>query len=74
MKLKQIEEEALKLSDEERIKLVEHLMSSLTTSQQNDAWAEVLTTAQVRAQQIDSGEVETVAYSSVMEKARAMVR
>ena len=74
MKLKQIEEEALKLSDEERIKLVEHLMSSLTTSQQNDAWAEVLTTAQARAQQIDSGEVETVAYSSVMEKARAMVR
>lgn len=74
MKLKQIEQEALKLSANERIKLVEQLISSLTTPQQNEAWAQILTNAQARARQIDSGEVETVPYSSVMEKAKARLR
>ncbi|RUO34890.1 addiction module protein [Aliidiomarina soli] len=74
MKLKQIEKEALQLSAEERAQLVRHLIASLTPSQQNEAWSDVLATAQSRAHQIDSGEVETVAYSSVMEKARTMIR
>lgn len=74
MKLEQIEKEALKLSAEDRAKLVQELISSLVPTQQHDDWSDALATAQARARQIDLGEVETVSYASVMEKARALIR
>ena len=74
MNLKQIEDEALHLSEEERAGLAQKLLLSLdapTTDEIEEDW---LIEARRRARELDEGIVKPISAEEVRKKARALLR
>ncbi len=74
MNLKQIEGEALHLSEEERAELAQKLLISLDSPSENkisEAW---LKEAQRRAQELDEGTIQPIPSDEVKRKAQALLR
>ncbi len=74
MNMKQIEIEALDLSEAERAELAQKLILSLDTPDKvnlDEAW---LVEAQHRAQEIDDGTVQPIPAEEVRIKAQALLR
>jgi putative addiction module component (TIGR02574 family) len=75
MNLKQIEDEALHLSQEERAGLVQKLLLSLDVSSKEeeieDDW---MSEAHRRAKELDEGIVQSIPAEEVRKKAQALLR
>ena len=74
MNLKQIENQALDLSEEERAKLAQKLILSLENAKDEDIEKEWLAEARRRAVEIDNGEVQPIPAADVTKKAHALLR
>ena len=74
MNLKQIESEALHLSEEDRAQLAQRLILSLDASNEEGLEQEWLLEAKRRAREIDSGAVQPITAEQVREKAQALLR
>ena len=74
MNLKQIENQALDLSEEERAQLAQRLILSLESSNDEGVEKEWLLEAKRRAVEIDKGEVQPVSAEEVRKKAQALLR
>jgi putative addiction module component (TIGR02574 family) len=74
MNLKQIENQALDLSEEERAKLAQKLILSLENAKDEDIEKEWLAEARRRAVEIDNGEVLPIPAADVRKKAHALLR
>jgi putative addiction module component (TIGR02574 family) len=74
MNLKQIENQALDLSEEERAKLAQKLILSLENAKDEDIEKEWLAEARRRAVEIDNGEVQPIPAADVRKKAHALLR
>jgi putative addiction module component (TIGR02574 family) len=74
MDIATLEREVLKLSAEERARLVRELLDSLDNLPPQDIDRLWLQEASRRATQIDTGEVELVSGDEVDRKARALLR
>ena len=74
MNLKQIENQALDLSEEERAQLAQRLILSLESSNDEELEKEWLLEAKRRAVEIDRGELEPVPAEEVRIKAQALLR
>lgn len=72
MDFKTLQNEALHLSPEERAKLAQKLLLSLDSETETEAaW---LLEAQLRAEEIDRGDVQPIPAEEVRRKARALLR
>lgn len=74
MKLKQIEDEVLHLSKEERAKLAQKLLMSLDLLSEGEIAEDWLIEAQRRARDLDEGIVQPVPAEEVRRKAQALLR
>ena len=74
MNLKQIENQALEFSEEERAQLAQRLILSLESSNDEGLEKEWLLEAKRRAVEIDKGEVQPVPAEEVRKKAQALLR
>jgi putative addiction module component (TIGR02574 family) len=74
MDFKTIESEALHLSPEDRAKLAQRLLLSLDSLSDIEIEESWLVEAQLRAQEIDRGEVQAIPAEEVRRKARALLR
>jgi putative addiction module component (TIGR02574 family) len=74
MNLKQIENQALDLSEEERAQLAQKLILSLESSNDEDLDKEWLLEAKRRAVELDNGEVQPIPAEEVRKKAQALLR
>ncbi len=74
MKLKQIEEAALHLPEEERAELAQKLLLSLDNPSENEIMTEWLAEAQRRARELDAGIVQPISADEVRRKAKALLR
>jgi len=74
MKLKQIEDEALNLDEDERAELAQKLLLSLETPDEHDIKENWLREAQRRAIEIDEGTVQAISADEVRTKVRALLR
>jgi hypothetical protein len=74
MKLREIEREAMQLSEEERSKLAQTLLLSLEASSEDEIAADWLTEAWHRARDLDEGLVQPVPAEEVRRKALALLR
>ena len=74
MNLKQIENQALDLPEEERAQLAQRLILSLESSNDEGMEKEWLLEAKRRAVEIDKGEVQPVPAEEVRKKAQALLR
>ncbi len=74
MNMKQIESEALGLSETERAELAQKLILSLDNSNQDDLDEAWLLEAKRRAQEIDEGVVQPIPAEEVRKKAQALLR
>lgn len=74
MKLKEIEEEALRLPEEERAELAQKLLLSLGSTSESEIAEEWLAEAQRRARELDAGTVQPVPADEVRRKAKALLR
>ena len=74
MNLKQIENQALDLSEDERAQLAQKLILSLESSNDGDLDKEWLLEARRRAVEIDNGEVTPIPAEEVRRKAQALLR
>lgn len=74
MKLKQIEDDILHLSEEERAELAQKLLPSLDSSSEREIAEDWLVEAQRRARELDEGIVEPVPAEEVRRKAQALLR
>lgn len=74
MDRRQIEEEALHLSKEDRAQLIQRLVSSLDSPTPEELKAEWLEEAQRRAEELDDGTAQGIPGDEVLKKARALVR
>jgi putative addiction module component (TIGR02574 family) len=74
MNIKQIESEALHLTEEERAKLAQKLLISLDTPTENEIAEDWLLEAKRRAKDLDDGIVQPISASEVRRKAQAMLR
>ncbi len=74
MNMKQIENEALHLSEEERAELAQKLLLSLDTPSQKEIEEDWLVEAQQRARELDEGVVQPIPAEEVRRKARALLR
>ena len=74
MNLKQIEDEALHLSEEERAELAKKLLLSLDTPTTDEIEEDWLLEAQHRAREIDEGIVQPIPAEEVRKKALALFR
>lgn len=74
MKLQQIENEALQLSEEERAELAQKLLLSLDSPSENEIEEDWLVEAQRRARELDEGVVQPISAEEVRRKARALLR
>jgi len=72
--LKQIENQALDLSEEDRAQLAQKLILSLESSNDEDLEKEWLLEAKRRAVEIDNGEVQPIPADEVRRKAQALLR
>lgn len=74
MNLKQIEEEALQLSEEERAELAQKILLSLDTPSQKEIEEDWLVEAHRRARELDEGVVQPIPAEEVRRKAQALLR
>ena len=74
MKLEQIENEALRLSEEERAALAQKLLLSLESLSEREIADDWLMEAQRRARELDDGTVQPVPAEEVRRKAQALLR
>lgn len=74
MKLKQIENEALHLPEDERAELAQKLLLSLDAPSENEIAEDWLVEAKRRARELDAGTVQPVPAEEVRRKARALLR
>ena len=74
MNLKQIEDEALRLSEEERAELAQKLLLSLDVPTVEEIEQDWLVEAHRRAREIDEGIVQPIPAEEVRKKARALLR
>lgn len=74
MNLKQIEAEALNLSEDERAELAQKLLLSLDALSEDEIAEDWLVEAQLRARELDEGIVEPVPADEVRRKAQALLR
>lgn len=74
MGIKQIEEQALHLSQEERAELAQKLLLSLDELPEGDIQKEWIAEAQRRAKEIDQGRVSPISAEEVRKKAQALLR
>ena len=72
--LKQIENQALRLSDKEKAELVHKLLLSLDNLSDEEVYSEWLVEAQRRAKDLDEGRVKPVSYKDVRRKVKALLR
>jgi putative addiction module component (TIGR02574 family) len=74
MKMKQIEDEALHLPEEERAELAQKLLLSLDAPSEDEVAQDWLVEAQRRARELDEGIVQAVPADEVRRKARSLLR
>ena len=74
MKLKQIEDEVLHLSEDERAELAQKLLLSLDEPSEDEIAEDWLVEAQRRARELDEGIVQPVPADEVRRKAQALLR
>lgn len=74
MKLKELENEALQLSDEERAELAQKLLLSLESLSVAEMAEDWMAEAQRRARELDQGTVQPIPAEEVRRKARALLR
>lgn len=74
MNLKQIEDEALHLSQEERAGLAQKLLLSLDVSSEEDIESDWMSEAHRRAKELDEGIVQAIPAEEVRKKAQALLR
>lgn len=74
MNLKQIEDEALHLSEEERAELAQKLLLSLDAPTMDEIEEDWLIEARRRARELDEGLVRPIPADEVRKKARALLR
>jgi len=74
MNLREIEAEALHLSEEERAELAQKLLLSLDTPSQNEIAEDWLVEAHLRAKELDEGVVQPIPAEEVRRKAQALLR
>ena len=74
MNLKQIENQALDLSEEERAQLAQKLILSLESSNEEDLDKEWPLEAKRRAVELDNGEIQAIPAEEVRKKAQALLR
>lgn len=74
MKLEQIENEALRLSEEERAALAQKLLLSLESLSEREIADDWLMEVQRRARELDDGTVQPVPAEEVRRKAQALLR
>ncbi len=74
MNLKQIEDEVLHLSEEERADLAQKLLLSLDTLSENEIREDWLVEAHRRARELDEGVVRPIPAEEVRRKAQALLR
>ena len=73
MNLKQIEDEALHLSEEERAELAQKLLSSLDAPTVDEIEEDWLIEVRRRARELDEGIVQPIPAEEVRKKARALL-
>ncbi|MBT3308440.1 MAG: addiction module protein [Gammaproteobacteria bacterium] len=74
MDLKQIEQEVIQLSEQERAELVQKLLLSLDQPSVDEIEEDWFREAERRVRELDSGAVTAVSAEQVREKARALLR
>ena len=74
MNLKQIEDEALHLSEDERAELAQKLLLSLDVPSQKEIEEDWLIEARRRAKDLDEGIVQPIPAEEVRKKAQALLR
>ncbi len=74
MKLKQIEDDVLHLSEEERAELAQKLLLSLDSPSDSEIAEDWLVEATRRARELDEGIVQPVPADEVRRKAQALLR
>jgi len=74
MDLKQIEDEALHLSEEERAELAQKLLLSIDSPSENEIASDWLLEAQRRAKELDKGIVKPIPAEEVRRKAQMLLR
>ncbi len=74
MNLKQIENEALHLSEEERAELAQKLLLSLDLPSEDEVAEDWLKEAQRRAEDLDAGVVQPIPAEEVRRKVQALLR
>jgi putative addiction module component (TIGR02574 family) len=74
MKIKEIEEEALRLSPHERALLVEHLIGSLEPDEDPDAERSWIEEAERRYQDYKAGKVKSIPAEQVFKDARMKLK
>ncbi len=74
MNMKQIESEALGLSESDRAELAQKLILSLDTTNQGELDEAWLVEAKHRAQELDEGIVQPIPAEEVRKKAQALLR
>lgn len=74
MGLKQIESEALHLSENERARLAQKLLLSLDSPSEDEIFDDWLLEANRRAKDIDNGIVQAIPAEEVRLKAQALLR
>ena len=74
MNLKQIENEALNLSEEERAELAQKLLLSLEMLSEEELEKDWLIEAQRRARELDEGKVAPIPSEEVRRKAQTLLR
>lgn len=73
MKLKQIEDEALHLSEDERAELAQKLLLSLDALSEGEIAEDWLAEAKRRARELDKGTVQPIPAEEARRKAQALL-
>ncbi len=74
MNLKQIEDEALHLPEDQRAELAQKLLLSLDAPSENEIAEDWLVEARRRARELEDGTVQPIPAEEVRLKARALLR
>lgn len=74
MDRQKIEDEALHLSKEDRVQLIQRLVLSLDSPSPDELRAEWLNEARRRAKELNEGTVQSIPGEEVLRKARELVR
>ncbi len=74
MKLKQIEDEVLRLPEDERAELAQKILISLDVPSESEIAEDWLVEAKRRARELDEGIVQPIPAEEVRRKAQALLR